>query len=191
MDYKKIEYFEGTKEIMIKNWVKYNPVDNENIFKRVTEELNEVKYDDFVNLYISTLDEELQDKLKGLRRGFIGATKGLPSNRIKSKEERIKNNDNIEWQDKEYFDLKFIDDSIDLVKITKEQYDKLTAKYNKVIVHKNIINLDSYIVNGKGKKYKDHYKVLITWCNKDVTAQPNKNYQTQTQGTIYPKCKIV
>ncbi|EPY2273783.1 hypothetical protein ACXAUS_002657 [Clostridium sporogenes] len=65
-----------------------------------------------------------------------------------------------------YIDLKFIDDVVDRVKITQEQYDKLVKKFNEDTVHKNIISLDNYIANGKGKKYKEHYRVLNTWCNK-------------------------
>lgn len=63
--------------------------------------------------------------------------------------------------------LKFIDDVIDKVKITQEQYDKLINKFSKELVHKNVIALDNYIANGKGNKYKDHYRVLNTWCSKE------------------------
>lgn len=73
-------------------------------------------------------------------------------------------------KEKIYIDLTFIDDVIDKVKITKEQYDKLVNKFNKELVHSQILQLDNYIINGKGKKYKDHYRALNTWCNKN-----NKN----------------
>jgi len=65
-----------------------------------------------------------------------------------------------------YISLNFIDEIIDKVKITKEQYDKLLTKFSKEIVHKNIVDLDNYITNGKGEKYKEHYRVLNTWCSK-------------------------
>lgn len=66
-----------------------------------------------------------------------------------------------------YMSLKFIDDVIDKVKITQEQYEILVKKFNKELVHKNIIALDNYIANGKGSKYKDHYRALNTWCSKE------------------------
>lgn len=66
-----------------------------------------------------------------------------------------------------YIDLKFIDDSIDKVKITQEQFEKLTSHFGKELIYKNILSLDNYISNGKGNKYKNHYKVLNTWCNKN------------------------
>ena len=66
-----------------------------------------------------------------------------------------------------YMDLSFIDDCIENVNITQSQYNKLISKYNKNDVDREILQLDNYIVNGKGKKYKDHYRVLLTWCNKN------------------------
>jgi hypothetical protein len=83
--------------------------------------------------------------------------------------------------DKEYIyiDLKFIDDCIDKVKLTQEQYDKLINKFPKDLVNKTIISLDTYIANGT-KKYKDHYRTLNNWCMKNKTntqSTPNVNKQ--------------
>lgn len=75
-----------------------------------------------------------------------------------------------------YIDLKFIDEIIDKVKITKEQYENLKNKFGYELVHKQIIALDNYIANGKGSKYKDHYRVLNTWCNKDKPKETKKEY---------------
>lgn len=75
--------------------------------------------------------------------------------------------DNIDKPQKEkinYMDLTFIDDVIEKVKITQDQYNKLLTKYNQSLLHNQIIALDNYIVNGKGNKYKDHYRALNTWC---------------------------
>ena len=65
-----------------------------------------------------------------------------------------------------YISLNFIDEIIDKVKITQEQYDNLITKFSKKIVHKNIVELDNYITNGNGEKYKEHYRVLNTWSSK-------------------------
>lgn len=80
-----------------------------------------------------------------------------------------KNNKNNK-KDK-YMDLTFIDDVIDKVKLTQEQYEKLVSKFGKTLVNNQILSLDSYIVNGKGAKYKDHYRALNTWCNKNYTKE--------------------
>jgi hypothetical protein len=91
--------------------------------------------------------------------------------------------------EKVYIDLRFIDDVIDKVKITQEQYDKLVSKYNKSIVDKQILELDNYIVNGKGNKYKDHYRTLNHWISKKSLEQLN------TKGVISkenkPKTKLL
>lgn len=68
-------------------------------------------------------------------------------------------------KEKVYIDLAFIDDVIDKVKITQEQYEKLTSKFGAEFIKNQIIALDNYITNGKGAKYKDHYRALNTWCN--------------------------
>lgn len=76
-----------------------------------------------------------------------------------------------------FMDLKFIDDVIDKVRLSKEQYEKLKDKYGQVTLNKQIIALDNYIANGKGRKYKDHYRVLNTWCNK-LSLESNKGITT-------------
>lgn len=76
-----------------------------------------------------------------------------------------------------FMDLKFIDDVIDKVRLSKEQYEKLKYKYGQATLNKQIIALDNYIANGKGRKYKDHYRVLNTWCNK-LSLESNKGITT-------------
>ena len=66
--------------------------------------------------------------------------------------ETNKNDKNDKNEKKEYIDLKFVDEIIEKVKLTQEQYNKLINKYDKEYVHKEILGLDNYIVNGKGDK---------------------------------------
>lgn len=100
---------------------------------------------------------------KGHSKGtYEGTVKGTSKKKSKSKE-----NNYI------YMDLKFIDDVIDKVNITELQYNKLINKFNIDVVHKEILALDNYIVNGKGNKYKDHYRTLNTWCNKNNKENTN------------------
>lgn len=69
---------------------------------------------------------------------------------------------------------------MDNVFMTQEEYDKLVYDYGKKNVLDQIEDLDSYIVNGKWNKYKDHYKVLCVrlkkkWLPKQThTEQPMK-----------------
>lgn len=62
-----------------------------------------------------------------------------------------------------YMNLDFIDDIIENVKITKNEYEKLIIKHGQVNVNNIILKLDNYIANNR-KRYKDHYRVINTWC---------------------------
>ncbi|WP_227483842.1 MULTISPECIES: helix-turn-helix domain-containing protein [unclassified Clostridioides] len=69
----------------------------------------------------------------------------------------------------DYLDLSFLDLDIEKVKLTKDEYDKLINKFGKKYIHDKIVSLENYIVNGKGSRYKSHYRALLTWGNEDVS----------------------
>lgn len=99
-------------------------------------------------------------------------------NKSKTEEKQKETNKNEEndKNDKEvYIDLKFVDELIEKVKLTQEQYNKLINKYDKEYVHKEILGLDNYIVNGKGAKYKDHYRTLNTWLRTRKAPAPKED----------------
>lgn len=84
-EYGKIKYCNETKEVFLLNWLKYNPVNNINIEKRILKEVGEIKNEkfklEFISLCLSLFDCELiEGAYKGLIRGLQGATKPLPSN---------------------------------------------------------------------------------------------------------------
>lgn len=84
----------------------------------------------------------------------------------------IKKN-NIKYNN--YLDLTFLDWDIEKVKITEKGYKSLINKFGKKIVHNKIIELENYIVNGDGEKYKNHERVLSAWCSKEYEDQESKN----------------
>lgn len=69
----------------------------------------------------------------------------------------------------DYLDLSFLNLDIEKVKLTKDEYDKLISKFGKKYIHDKIVSLENYIVNGKGSRYKSHYRALLTWGNGDVS----------------------
>lgn len=94
--------------------------------------------------------------------------------------------DNSKKEKKIYMNLTFIDDVIEKVKITEAQYANLLSKFSKELLHSQIISLDNYIVNGKGSKYKDHYRALNTWCNKNKdTRKQEKQYKSVEDTFVY------
>jgi len=105
-------------------------------------------------------------------------TNGQPTDnqRITTNKESKERKEGIK---KEYIPLTFIDDDVDKVKITQDQYDKLIAKFSIDTVKRNILALDSYIVNNpKGGKYTDHNKVLNNWCNgKENKSSEKKDWR--------------
>ena len=86
-----------------------------------------------------------------------------------------KNEENEENDKEVYIDLKFVDEVIEKVKLTQEQYNKLINKYDKEYVHKEILGLDNHIINGKGAKYKDHYRTLNTWLRTRKAPAPKED----------------
>ena len=96
--------------------------------------------------------------------------------KTEEKQKETNKNEENEENDKEvYIDLKFVDEVIEKVKLTQEQYNKLINKYDKEYVHKEILGLDNYIVNGKGAKYKDHYRTLNTWLRIRKAPAPKED----------------
>ena len=127
----------------------------------------------------SEMSAECQHRLGKDSIGYVSSVKdsSVEDSIDKPKKEKVN-----------YIDLTFIDDVIEKVKITQEQYNKLLTKYNQNLLHSQIIALDNYIVNGKGNKYKDHYRALNTWCkdkgasNGQFSRNNNQPKHGQTTG---------
>ncbi|HBF2188459.1 helix-turn-helix domain-containing protein [Clostridioides difficile] len=92
------------------------------------------------------------------------------SKKTYNKKTYIKSNTTPQKEPKtDYLDLSFLDLDIEKVKLTKEEYDKLISKFGKKYIHDKIVSLENYIVNGKGSRYKSHYRALLTWGNGDMS----------------------
>lgn len=57
----------------------------------------------------------------------------------------------------------------DFVKLTVEEYDKLTKRFGKEDVRVRIERLDNYI-GSVGRRYKSHYHTILSWSHKDTPA---------------------
>ncbi|HCQ5581948.1 TPA: helix-turn-helix domain-containing protein [Clostridioides difficile] len=92
------------------------------------------------------------------------------SKKTYNKKTYIKSNTTPQKEPKtDYLDLSFLDLDMEKVKLTKEEYDKLISKFGKKYIHDKIVSLENYIVNGKGSRYKSHYRALLTWGNGDMS----------------------
>lgn len=166
---------------VIKHWKIHNYIRNDRYKPTVyKEEMSELSLKDN-NSY--TLNEG--KKTYGIPSGYQVDTNGIPNGYQMETQVRL-GKDSIDKNSIDYIDLSFIDDSIDNVKLTQDKYDKLIDKYNKELVDNEILHLDNYISNGKGKKYKDHYKVLNNWC-KDKLNKQNISKENKESTTSYHK----
>ena len=66
-------------------------------------------------------------------------------------------------------------DEAEKVKLTQEQYDKLNKDYGYTQVNKKILDLQHYIVNGKGAKYKDHNLALRAFFRRENIEPAKKD----------------
>lgn len=87
--------------------------------------------------------------------------------------DRHSNNSNIN-KTNIYIDLGFLNMDIENVFLTEIEYKKLIGRYDESYIKELIVSLENYIVNGKGKKYKSHYKTLLAWAAKDPKAPKSK-----------------
>ena len=165
-----------TNTITNKNTNIYSSNDEDNIsyFERINKEI-----DDLENEINNKCDKDLvakeKEKLINKNLGTLDLLKEL--------KKRLDKNNKKSTKEKIYMDLTFIDDVIDKVKITKEQYDTLVNKFGKELVNKQILDLDNYIVNGKGNKYKDHYRAINNWCIKNNEDKAKPKEEPKRRGT--------
>lgn len=169
---------EGTNnEITMKeqlNIYSSNDEDNISYFERINKEIDDLE-NEINNKYDKDLVTKEKEKLKDKNLCTLDLLRELK----KQLDKNIKKSN----KEKTYMDLTFIDDVIDKVKITKEQYDSLIDKFNKDLVHQQILSLDNYIVNGKGAKYKDHYRAINNWCIKNNKDKAKPKEEPKRRGT--------
>jgi DnaD/phage-associated family protein len=55
MEYKKVDYNDSTKEVMMINWAKYNFINSPKVKKCIQKELESIKHTPFKDLYLSNL----------------------------------------------------------------------------------------------------------------------------------------
>ncbi|HAT4290067.1 TPA: hypothetical protein I9061_002606 [Clostridium perfringens] len=151
-----------------------NDEDNISYFERINKEIDDLE-NEINNKYDKDLVTKEKEKLKDKNLGTLDLLRELK----KQLDKNIKKSN----KEKTYMDLTFIDDVIDKVKITKEQYDSLIDKFNKDLVHQQILSLDNYIVNGKGAKYKDHYRAINNWCIKNNKDKAKSKEEPKRRGT--------
>ncbi|MGL5152969.1 MAG: helix-turn-helix domain-containing protein [Clostridium sp.] len=67
-----------------------------------------------------------------------------------------------------YISLTSVSPIIERVKLTKSELESLIKNYGYEMVKKKILDLETYVENGNGSRYKSHYKVLASWIEKEA-----------------------
>ena len=84
IDAKKIIYDDTNEEIFMRNWIKFNQINDKNIFKCVINELREVKSKTLIAEFSKCLNfmnvnqefnTSIKEAIKGLSRGYAGSIK--------------------------------------------------------------------------------------------------------------------
>ena len=121
------------------------------------------------------INEDIEEgKLKENQREIKRKLKGNP---IKEKEKENEKEDIIKTP---ILDLVINKLKIEMVRITTEQYKSLVTDYGINTINNQILSLDNYLLNGKGKEYKDHNRVLRTWIAKDKNNKPSSHKEIET-----------
>ncbi len=139
IEYGKIKYDDVTHEILLLNWLKYNPVNNINIEKCVNKEMELIKSDDLLGI------------LKGLVRGLHTPTK-------KEEQEEEQEEEEIPAKKKT---SRFIPPSINEI---KEYCNKRNNRINAETFH-DFYSAKGWMV-GKNKM-KDWKAAVRTWEQRD------------------------
>jgi hypothetical protein len=77
-------------------------------------------------------------------------------------------------------------EEIDQIRITSDQYNKLTSTHGIQAVHAVLLDFDAYLTNNP-RKYKNHYKALGAWLRRDNnkattnTSSGGKKYMSNTE----------
>lgn len=102
--------------------------------------------------------------------------KQLTSNQQATNKQLTTNNNdnNVNNENNDNKDIKHA--YAEFVMLTNSEYDKLVEKMGEGVACKYIERLDNYI-GSKGKKYKSHYRAILTWYDKDTSNQ-SKGAQT-------------
>ncbi|MGK0466951.1 DnaD domain-containing protein [Clostridium sp.] len=197
-DYKKILYCEGTKELMVINWIKYNVPTSINTIKCIQKELLKVKNKEFVKILFSKchangLDvDKIFENFKFDDAAFEifeneanksqikkneGACNGLVSNReeVISKKQEVINCNNSATAEGIKNIIKTFEENVHA--ITPLEYEKILEFINHVASEVIIMAIEEAVrYNAKTMKYIA--KILDSWINLGMkTTDEVKLYQ--------------
>lgn len=140
IDYGKIRYNDGTKEIMIINWVKHNWNSSPNVLKHIAAALKEVKHEPFIEEYLNQASsiEDDQSKIRlisPLQAPYKPLGESMEQTKLKKKETKDKEKEKTKAQREAdirdlvaYYEKHYTSISASVVQSFEEKLDKGFSK---------------------------------------------------------------
>ena len=180
-----ILYDEKNSIILIKNYFKFNPIDNQNLFICAIKILNSLPKNSLIS-YIKPFIEPLFNKYQSPYPSPFKAPTLAPPNSEAVPETETETE--TETKTKEYiYPPVYKKNPLNLqnkkkygefqnVSLTNIEYSKLIDKFSEPITKEFIEQLSQYIAS-KNKKYYSHYATLLTWMKKSNASNINDYIQ--------------
>jgi len=172
VDLGKILYDKETEEIYIKNWVKFNQIDNKNIFICVIKELNLIKSKYFLKEYAKhiqfmNLKQEFAKKIKGACKGLVRGCLATTKEETES-ETKVKSKTELHRQDFELF-WNIYDKKIGEKDKIYMKFCNLTDEDRKIIKE----SLPTYIKSTPDKKFRKNPQTYLrqrSWLDEIIIS---------------------
>ncbi|MBC8588059.1 hypothetical protein [Paratissierella segnis] len=162
-----INYNSNTNIILIPNFLKYNPLENQNQVKGAIKAISSIP--------TIGLNTELLTTLKAFDKPFVEPL-------IKLLEERLGKQEKEEEEEEEEKEEETIEEEVEEIKKTTPkkikfgefkkvslleiEYQKLIDKLGQVLTDDLIVRLDNYKAS-TGKNYKSDYATILNWSRKE------------------------
>ena len=176
VDYRKIEYNDETKEILIRNWIKHNSSKSPKVVSCIKSELSKIKYKGFIKsfarLWIQygySIDSLCID---------LGEEEEKEKEKEKEEEETAEKKPKAKPKSKKIAPAKSNYGEYSNVLLTEEEYNKLLIEIPNASEY--IEKLSSYM-ESTGKTYKSHIATIRNWFRND--KDKGKTETTKQKGS--------
>lgn len=171
-----INYNFDTNIIFIKNFLKYNPLENPNQVKGAIKALN--------TLPTNSIDTELVSYLETINKPFIKPLLELLRERLGEHVDvdvDVDVKEDVDETKKTKAPTKIKYGEFEKVKLSEEEHIKLLDKLGQTLTDDLIVRLDSYKAS-TGKTYKSDYATILNWSRKESKENGPRNNVTEFKG---------
>lgn len=151
-----IKYDFSTSIVLIKRFLRHNPITNPNQVKAAKNMFNELPKSKLLREFVEVLPEVLKEEFKEVLLKPEDSVSDSVSEEVKKPEKQKEENEKF---------LRY-------VFLSKEDHNQMVEKIGKILADEYIERLDGYIgqigVEKARAKYKSHYDTMMNWYRKDL-----------------------